>query len=752
VKRKTAGCFAYFPQFVHNIFYPIFAIPFKNGINITMSIIQQIREKAAWLIFGLIALSLIGFLLMDAFVGRSRLFGNRSTVVGTVNGEKIEDNAFQKMVSLEETQYRNNGYPVNEASQQSIRERVWDQMVEDALLSEDYNTLGLEVTDKEVNDMLVGANAIPQVRQAFTDQKTGVFDAQGAAARINQLRTLWKTGPKKSGDNREYEFARSFFEESVPQIIKMRLKEKYAALFTNSTYVPKFLIEKANADNSQIASISYTNTPYYTVPDSSIKVSDAEIEEYVNQHKDNFHQEESRSIAYVIFDASPTKADSSRLHDQLAEMKAEFAKSTNPEAFLARMGSDIPYADMYVPKTQLQIPSKDSVTSLAKGEVYGPYLDAGSYVLAKKIDEKTLPDSVKARHILVATADRNGQQLMPDSLAKKKIDSIKNLLDHGANWDTVALKFSDDPGSKEKGGDLGYFTVGRMVKEFEDFCFNGKKGETKIVKSPFGYHYIQIEDQKNFEPAYKIAQLSKKIEASTETDNTASGLASKFAGENQDGKSFDQNLQKQGLQKLLAPDITPSEFTIPGLGPNRQLVKWIYEASLGNVSEPFSVGDKYVVAQVTEINKEGLMTPAKARAQVEPILRNKKKAEIIIKKLNNPATLEAAASAGGQSILKADSITFNSINIPNVGMEPKVVGSAFDKQLAGKPASQPIAGNGGVFVIKVENVSATSNPNADLQQQRMMMEQQEKGRVSPNVLVYSLRKQAKIKDDRTNFY
>jgi peptidyl-prolyl cis-trans isomerase D len=715
-----------------------------------MSIIQKLREKAGWLVFGLITLSLVGFLLMDAFVGRSKLFGNRSTTVGTINGEKIEYNDFQKMVSQQEDQYKSRGYPMNDGMQQNIRDNVWKQMVEDAVLTEDFAALGLDVSDKEVNDMLVGANAIPDIKQAFTDPKTGFFDAQAAAAQINQLRSIYKTGAKKADKN--YEGARRFFEESVPQIIKMRLREKYTALLANSTYVPKWMIEKSNADNSQQAAISYVSTPYFSIPDSSVKVSDEEISDYINKHKDQYKQEESRSIAYVAFDAAPTSGDSAKLRQQLNDFKADFAKTDNPEAFLARVGSEIAYLDNYMGKARIQVPDKDSIFALSKGGLYGPYLDAGNYVVAKKIDEKTLPDSVRARHILVATTDpRSGQPIMEDSVAKKKIDSIKSLIDKGESFDSVAAKLSDDPGSKEKGGDLGYFTSDRMVKEFGEFCFNGQKGEKKVLKTQFGYHYIEILDQKNFEPAYKIAYLSKKIEASPETDQAASGAANQFAGESRDAKAFEQNVQKGNLQKLLAPDIQPSEVAIPGLGPNRQLVRWLYDADLGNVSEPYAVGDKYVVALVTEINHEGVMTAAKGRNQIEPILRNQKKAELIIKKLGTPATLDAAASATGQSIQKADSILFASPMIPNAGQEAKVVGSAFNKQLAGKPVSSPIAGNGAVFLIKVENVGAVSNPNADLQQQRFMQEQQQRSRIS-YTLVDALRKLATVKDDRGKFF
>jgi len=717
-----------------------------------MSIIQQIREKAAWLVFGLIALSLIGFLLMDAFVGRSRLFGNRSTVVGSVNGEKIEFTDFEKAMTDQEDQLKARGYQVNDAMLQNVRDMVWRQLTEDVLLNDDISALGIQVTDKEVNDMLVGQNAIQDIKQAFTDPKTGVFDVQAAAAQINQLRNLYKSGPKKNADNSRYEMARKFFEESLPQIIKMRMREKFTALFANSAYVPKWMLEKTNSDNSQLATISFVTSPYLSVPDSAAKISDAEIQDYINKHPDQYKQEESRSIAYVTFNAGPNASDSQRIKQQLTELEPDFKKADDIDAFFGRVGSSQPYYNGYVGKARIMVPNKDSIFALSKGEMYGPYLDAGSYVVAKLVDVKTLPDSAKARHILIATSDpRTGQVINEDSVAKKRIDSVKNVLEHGGNWDSVALKVSDDPGSKEKGGLYDWFTSDRMVKEFSDFVFNGKKGEAKVVKTQFGYHYVEILDQKNFEPAYKIAYLSRKIDASQETDQAAFGLASQFAGQSRDAKAFDENVQKQGLNKMIAPDIAPAESNIPGLGTNRQLVQWAYKADIGTVSEPYTVGDRYVVAQLVEINKAGTMTPAKARNQVEPILRRKKKAELLAQKLGSPASLDAAASASGQPVQHADSLRFASGFIPNVGQEPKVVGATFDKQLSGKAISPAIAGNAGLFFIKVDNVSAMSNPNADVQQQRFMQEQMER-QVIDRGLTETMRKRADIKDYRSNFF
>jgi peptidyl-prolyl cis-trans isomerase D len=721
-----------------------------------MSIIQQIRDKAAWLVFGLIALSLIGFLLMDA---RSSKFfgGSRPTVVGEINGQKIEYTTFEQMVTGKEEEYKQRGYPTSDAMQQTVRDNVWKEMVEEALLNNDYASLGLEVSDKEINDMLVGPNAIPDIKQAFTDPKTGIFDAQQAAARINAMRALVKAGPKKNGDNSNYEGARRFFEEALPQLIKMRLREKYMALFANTTYIPKWMIEKSNADNSQLAAVSYVSTPYFLVPDSAAKVSDADIQDYIDKHKDAFKQDESRSIAYVTFDASPSSGDSAKLKQQLSEMTKEFAKTTDVATFLGRMGTEQAFFDNFVPKSRIQVPFKDSIFALSKGEVYGPYLDGGDYSIAKLVDTKSLPDSARARHILIATVNpQSGQPVLEDSVAKQRIDSVKYLLEHGASWDSVALRFSDD-GSKIKGGDLGWFSTDQtaqqhMVPEFNNFILNGKKGDKGIVKSQYGYHYIEILDEKNYEPFYKIAYLSHKIETSPETDQAASGLASQFAGLSRDAKSFDDNAQKDHYQKQLAPDITPVDFTIPGLGPNRQLIRWIYESELGNVSEPYSVGDKYVVAVVTEINKEGIKSPAKARNQIEPLLRNKKKAEQILKKVGNPASLDAAASAAGQTVQHADSVLFSRPVLGyNGGPEPKVVGYAFSKDMAGKAISPAIAGNSGVFFIKVDNAGAMSNPTAELSQQQFMMEQQQRQLIY-NGLMDAIRKLADIKDYRGKFF
>jgi peptidyl-prolyl cis-trans isomerase D len=713
-----------------------------------MSIIQQIRERAAWLVFGLIAVSLIGFLLMDSSVSASRMGGSTSGDVGSVNGEKLDYPVFEKQIADQEDRYKNQGYPVNEMMQQNIREEVWKQFEEDAVLKTEYQKLGLEVSDKELNDMLVGANAVAEIKRAFTDPNTGIFDPQQAAAKINQLRSIYN-GSRKSDQN--YALAQNFFEQVLPQFIKLRLKEKYISLLSNSSYIPRWMIEKANADNSQVASVSYVNIPYQTIPDSSIKVSDEEIETYLNKHVDQYEQEESRSIRYVTFSAAPTAGDSSSIKQQVENLRQEFGTTTDMEGFLARNASEINYKDAYTPKSKITGPKKDSLILLPKGSLIGPYLDGPNFVMARILDIKTLPDSVKGRHVLVATVDlKTNQPKLDDTTAKKRIDSIKALIDNGAKFDSVAFHLSDDEGTRLKGGDLGYFAQGQMVKEFNDFAFTGKVGEKKILKTQYGYHYVEIEDQKSFEPAYKIAYFARKIEQSQETDENASGLASQFAGESRNQAAFDENAKKANLPKIPAEGIHPVDYSIPGLGLGRTLVRWIFDAKLGDVSESFAVGDKYVVAILTEINKKGTMPVSKARPIIEPIIRNQKKAAEITKKIGSATSLEAVASLSGQTVNKADSLVFSSPYIPNVGPEPKVVGYAFDKELSGQPISSPVGGNEGVFVLKVNQVSAKANYNGDIDQMRQSMLQSQES-IIQRAATEALEKNAKIKDNRAKF-
>ena len=710
-----------------------------------MSIIQNIRDKAAWIIIGAIALALIAFIVQDAFQNQS-MFQSNPTTLGTVGGKDIDASGFEERFKQAEAQYTNQGYPMNEAMRQNIRESLWNEQVEDAIMGKRYEKLGIITSDRELSDILFGVNPPQDLRQQFTDPNTGIYDANAANQQIQAL--------KKQKNTPMY---KSFFEQYIPALKRGRQKEKYMAMLANSSYVPKWMVEKNNADNSQKSTISFVNIPYSTISDSTVKVTDEEIISYVNNHQEEYKQEKSRGIEYVTFNAAPSKADSLEVYNQVVTLKNEFASAEDPTAFLARTSSETPYYDGFVLKSKMQMAAADTIQKLKENEIYGPYLDGGNYALAKMIAKRSVPDSVKSRHILIKFSDR-GTPVLEDSVAKKRVDSIVNAIGNGASFDSMVVKYSDDEGSKDKKGEYEFSSIQtNLSKEFYDAIFYGAVGDKKTVRvenaSYGGYHYIEVLTQKNFEPAFKVAYLTKAIVTSDATDNAAMGLASQFAAESRTKQKFEENAKKRNLNRFTAAEIKPLDANIQGVGESRELVKWMYEADPGDVADrPYLVGDKYVVPVLTQVAEEGVMSAQKARPMVEFIIRNEKKAAQIISKIGSGNTLEAISKTTNQPVSQSDSVLFNSPYIPNVGQELKVVGASLNKQNQTK-ISEPIPGNGGVFVLKINNITAVSNPDFDAAQQQASMQQLQQRNISnPQGLLEILKKTVKIKDNRAKFF
>ena len=724
-----------------------------------MSVIQSIREKyAKWAVIA-IALALLGFILTDYFQAQNRMGPGNSTTLGSVNGKKIDyidfESRLKSMNDQAQAQAQQQNREFSESESYQNNERLWNQEIEQIIMASEFKKVGINIGKKEFNDWLFGQRPPDDLKQRFTDQQ-GNYDAAAAQNAINQMKRSTNKGDQEQ------------LEAYLATLEYGRKLEKYNALLANSVYYPKWYVEKQNTESALMAKVSFVKYPYANIPDSTVKISDKEIEDYVNKYKEQFKQEESRSVAYVVFDAAPTATDSAQAMKQLGDLKAEFETSTDPSRFLSRYGSAFPYQDAYVGKSKLLVPAKDSIFTLAKGAVYGPYLDQNQFVLAKLIDSKPLPDSVKARHILIPTFDpQSGQQIQDDSTAKKRIDSIHTAIKGGARFDSLAIKYSSDQGSAVKGGLLSnpqnpatnYYTIGTMVKEFNDFSFEKKVGDMDVVKTIFGYHLIEVLDQKNFQPHYKVAYLAKTIIASDETEQAVLEQASKFASESKDLKTFEENIAKSGgrLSKLEAGSVRPNDIYVQGLEPygtNRGLVREIYKAEKGDVLKQERVGNtktgyKYIVAVVTDVLKEGTQPAYIARPNVERILKDKKKAEQIKQMIGKVTTLEAAAAVLKDSIVTADSVRITGGR--NL-VDAKVLGAVFNNANRGKVIAEPVPGRDGVYVVRVEDVTTTS-VNADVRS----MQEQLRQRAKQMQTFYSsptqtLRKTANIKDNRHNFY
>ncbi len=713
-----------------------------------MQIIQTIRDKGAAITVAIIALSLIGFLLMDRGQGKTSLFDTLNSSLGKVNGEAIEKGAFDKRFSyafeMAKQQSQQTGQSPNN---EQVREQVWNQMVNESIFYAEAAKLGIDFTGKELSALLYSneqGNPLMQDR-SMVDQETGKLDPSKVASAIGVIK-------KAKGEQ---------FDNINNQVIEpARLSSvsgKYFALLNSSAYYPAWMQEKDSAEAKNFANITYAYIPYGEISDSSneVKVSDAEITDYISKHKNQFKQEAGRMISYVTFSQSPSAADSAATKDQVAALKAGFETTDNVQAYLAKSGTQIPYDSNYVAKSKIRSAAIDTIAKFPVGTVYGPYIDNGSYVLAKLLGVKSIADSAKARHILIPTMDPQTQQpINSDSAAKKLADSLLVVINKGGDFAALAKQFSTDQGSKDKGGFYDYFPYGQMMPEFNDFAFNKPAGTRGIVKTPYGYHVIEAMGTKGSSPAYKIAFLSKEIYATEGTFNKANQEATKLSAQ-KNSKEFDAYIAKNGLQKISWPTIVKeNDYSIGQLQDARQLVRWAYEAKKGDVSEPFNINDEFVVATVDKIEEEGTQTATAARPMVEGVIRNRKKGDIIIKKLGANPTPETAAAAYNKQAQTAgadSSITFITPIIPNVGMEPKVIGASFNKAYQTKP-SPAIAGGTGVFVVKVNSigVKAADTPEAAAQKisQRVAAAKQQ---IAAGWFE-GLKNQATIKDNRSKYF
>ncbi len=711
-----------------------------------MQIIQGIRDKGAAIVIVVISLSLIGFILMDAKQGGNN-YKAGSGSVGKVNGQAIEQTEFTKKVNnLELQTEQQTGQKATNAKSAEIREQVWNQIVAEKVFYAEADKLGIEFTSKELDMLLKSndqSNPLTQER-SMLDPATGKLDMSKVGPALANIKKL-------KGQDWDLFNAQIIEPQKLTSV-----STKYFALLNASAYYPAWMEEKDLKESKSFATISYVQVPYQDISDSTIKVTDAEVEDYVKKHKDLFKQEEGRMISYVSFSQLPSAADSAKTRAVVEGLKNEFASQTNVKNFIAKNASVIPYDSTYRPKTRIQSTQFDSILKVPQNTVYGPYVENGSFVLARVLGTKPVPDSIRARHILFKVNDpETGKAIMEESQAKKMADSVLGLLKAGGDFVALAKQYGSD-NTKDIGGDLGYYGYqAPMVPEFNQATFGKPVGTKEVIFSRYGYHVIEITGEKALNPGYQVAFLAKEIFASEETINKASNDAVKLSGI-KDLKKFDEYVQKNGLQKISAPALIKENDAKVGqqLQDARALVRWVFEAKKGDVSDPMPVGDQFLVAVVDKVYKEGTQDIETARPLAENSIREEKKAAMIIKNLGANPTLETAAAKYAKQVLTAgadSSISFKSQIINGIGNEPKLIGAIFNKANLNKVAA-PVAGKAGVFVFRVDGIAEkATDPNEDKTQLRTQQTVALRNQAVSNWFE-GLRKKATIKDNRSEYF
>ena len=711
-----------------------------------MSVIQNIRNKYIGFVVGAIVVALIGFLVMDAMQSNVRnMFGNDRSLLAEINGKRIDAKGFEaKRQQYEENmKARNKGVPLTEEEQTQLNEQVWNDVLSENLIESENEKLGIVLTDKELQDMETGPFADPMIKQNFTDPNTGIFDPAKVSEFLNSL---------SQGKGEEQITRRSQWKDFEESMIKSRMSTKYSDLITKGIYIPTFMLKNMNKEQTNTSAISFTQLPYTMISDSSIKITDEEIKAFIQKKESLFKStEDMAKVEYVVFDIIPSQEDTAASLGVLNKIHSEFDSTKNNEEFVAKY-SEESFKDVYLSEEKLKSPNAADIMAASIGAVVGPYFADNTYKLAKVLDKKSVPDSVKASHILVAIGK---QRTEPE--AKIIIDSIETAVKAGANFEQLAATRSEDQGSAQKGGDLGTFGQGQMVAEFNDACFNGKVGDLKVVKTQFGYHLIKVIAQTNFKPSVKLAVVSKALQAGEMTTQAVYAKATEFTTKAKDSKTFSETAKKMSKDKRVAANMTNTQASIQGLGAARELSRWAFDAEIGAVSGVMNLKDKCVIANLISRQEKGSLPDVESmRPQLESYLKKEKKGQLLAEKGKGKSSLQDIAALASGEVKNSDTVLFAGGGNDAFGYEPKVTGAAFNKNLINK-VSPGIPGEQGVFFITVKGITEapdqSSNPNNDAMMmiQRTQLSQQMAQQIS-GTIPQVLKKKATITDNRSTFF
>jgi len=699
-----------------------------------MSVLEKIRTRSGLLV-GIIAVALLVFILESALDSGNRFFGANRTKVGEVSGKDISIQDFEAKVeeAIANEKQRSQKNTVDEPTIENLRQQVWNQFLVDNILKEQYTEVGISVTADELFDMVQGKNPHPSVKQAFTNQQTGVFDPNQV---LNFLKNMDKD---ETGDTKKrwLQFEAAIKEE--------RVASKFNNMIKKGLYLTKAELNRDNTAKSRMMQFTYLFQPYNTQPDSLFKVSEDDLKKVYNETKGKYKQPtETREIDFVSFDIQPSQEDVIEAQKQMLKLFTEFQTSTVDSDFV-NANSDTKFTEKFLVKGQMN-PVLDTLTRAAVGTVVGPYNEGNIIKLSKLSGVKMMPDSVKARHILIKAI--NGDM----AKAKTKADSLKNLIKGGQKFADLATKFSEDPGSGAKGGDLGYFKEGAMVKPFNDACFNGKVGDMVVVESQFGVHLIEVMGKGPETHRIMVSTIDRETAPSTKTMQDMYAKASEFAGKNTTKDAFDKSVTDGKLNKMQGMNISALDRQVSGIQNARALVKWAYGAKNGEVSKVIELTNKYVVAVVTNIKEKGIAPLEAVRKQVEAEAIKAKKAEKFIAEMTTKASgassIDQYAAKLGLPIDTAKNLTYASPYIPKAGRELELIGVL--SATANGKLVKPMKGENGVLIAQM--ISTTeATPIKDYKQQLTQVSAQLAGRVDYEMFE-ALKEKADIVDNRATFY
>ena len=709
-----------------------------------MAILGQIRNRP-WLLMAIIAIAMLAFVVNPDSL--EKLFGAKPGVYGKVNGDEISKEDYDNQLFILQQQAQQQGQPTK-----GLEEQAWQMVVQSKLIEQQFDKMGLTLTDDMFWNQLQFDPMFAQNQENF-DAK-GNFKVQEIKKQIEELQ---KTG--------NVEMYNNWLKTKKAIEYRMMARQLFANVSTGIT-VSKKEAEEMIKQRDQVADIDYVKVDYAAYAQKNpVKVSTQDLTDYINKHPVMYKRDASRNIGLVYFPATPSATDDAasqaeinKLFSQGSEIsggKENFQNTTNDSMFVS-LNSDLPFNPQYFPANQLPVAIKDKVTTAAIGTTWGPYKEQNFYVVSKLLDKKAA-DSSLSKHILIAykgsersTATRTKEE------AKKIADDLYAGIKTNPAKFTEGLKLSDEPNAAERGGSVGWTTPATpFAPEYLSFLANNAKGSTGLVETAFGYHIINIEDKKAGSMSYKVANLIKAIKPSDKTENEIYTKATKFIQQVQ-GKSFNDftNIAKKGNYQFFNPkEVGRFQGQLPGLATDKdeEIIAWAFnkkrEKGDTDIFTVDGTGDR-IVAYVNGIQKAGTADPEAVRDQIEPIIKNK----ILAKQISDKITAAKATTLDQIAKLFATTKQGAQVNMlsPQVAgaMEPKVAGAAFG--VAKGKVSNPVEGMTGVYVLVKKSETINKQPG-DVKQITQAIASQNSQQFG-QAFLKSLQDNAKIEDYRIEVY
>lgn len=698
-----------------------------------MAVLSKIRNRSGLLLLA-IGIALLAFVVQDLF---TKGFKSISTDVGSVNGKDISFEEFRMKVAKAEQNAQAQGQNIT-AMQAS--NQVWNQEVQVALLSAEWEKLGIRVGEKHIVDALkvqYGQNP------AFLNA-AGKFD-------LKKFKDYFKATPQMMEALKEEE-----------KNADLRAKfDIYNSLLKGGMYTTaaegKF---KYEAENNKV-SFDFVMVPFSSIKDSDVKISDEEIVAYMKTKEKKFKSEGSREVDYVLVpekasaqDEAESKNKVIRLltthtetNDGVTDTIKAFSEVTDNADYVNEY-SDIPFDSTYITKQDLPAGSAEQLFNLPVGQVYGPYTNNNYYCISKALGRKPAAKA-KSSHILISWV--GAERAQPKEKRTKEQAKIKaegvlaQVLANPGMFQMLAMTMSEDPSVQQNGGTMPYISKeDSFAKGYKDFVFNNPVGKIGIAETEFGYHIIRVDDKQD---AVRLATVAEKIEPSEATNNKTYEQATKFEMDAAN-KDFATLVKEMKLTKAEPVRVKPIDENFGQFQNQRQIVKWAFDGDtkIGSVKRFEIVNVGQLIAKVKSISPKGMMAAAEARPQVENILKNKKKAEMISKKIKGN-DLASIASANKATVMNAVDLSIEVPNVPGAGFEPKVVGMAFTSKVG--VVSKPIEGNSGVYVVNTKTVTKAPKV-AKYDEYTAKLRQQAVGNAGR--VMQALQNEADIEDNRANFY